>query len=238
MNNVLILTSGLSGSSVLSNLISQAGYWVGDETKKKEYDTHENGDLVELNKYLLESVGYKGLYTREFDSVAISNMKRLTETVDSTRFVEFIDYCNSHSPWIWKDPRLWVTFDFWAPLLNKNDIKVIFLDRGLMQRWISVNLRRQIQSYDYCRSYTSNVNSTIQRIIQEHQLMHFGLNFDDLLTKPEDTLDQLNQFLGTELNMDDLRRVYNKELYKKARGLLDFVKASLIYVKNYNEQMK
>jgi hypothetical protein len=44
--NVIILTSGLSGSSVLAGLIANAGYWVGDETfKKDDYDTFENREL-------------------------------------------------------------------------------------------------------------------------------------------------------------------------------------------------
>ena len=46
--NVIILTSGMSGSSVLANLISQAGYWLGDETSKAPFETYENKELIDL----------------------------------------------------------------------------------------------------------------------------------------------------------------------------------------------
>ena len=52
--NVIILTSGLTGSSVLTGLISRVGYWNGDQTHKKEYDTCENSELISLNLSLFQ----------------------------------------------------------------------------------------------------------------------------------------------------------------------------------------
>ncbi len=51
--NVIILTSGLTGSSVLSGLISRGGFWTGDTHKKEDYDTYENKRLIELNLSLI-----------------------------------------------------------------------------------------------------------------------------------------------------------------------------------------
>ena len=66
-HGVIILTSGLSGSSVVSNLISRGGYWTGDSThQKRDYNTYENEALIELNQKLFELAGYNGNYTREF----------------------------------------------------------------------------------------------------------------------------------------------------------------------------
>ena len=193
MSNVIILTSGLSGSSVLSNLISQSGYWTGDETcKKHDYDTHENAQLVELNNQIIEAAAYRGNYTRNFDGEALSrNRDSDYKNVEGRKF---INYCNQHSPWIWKDPRLWVTFDYWAPLLRDNDYKVIILDRSMMQRWISVNLRRQIQSWSYTTYYTQSVNKKIREVVKSHGIEYLELNFDDLLLTPEVVLNDINKF--------------------------------------------
>jgi len=237
MSNVIILTSGLSGSSVLSNLISQAGYWVGDDTcKKKDYDTYENAKLVSLNQQLIELSGYRGSYTQGYDTVAIDRIKALD--IDTAPYQAFIKDCENHSPWIWKDPRLWVTFDFWAPLLKEADIKVVFLDRGMLQRWISVNIRRQIQSYAYTKYYTSSINNKIKDVIQRNDIDSCDINFDDLLLTPEKVLETLSQFLNINLDIDDLSRVYNKRLYKKARGWGDLVLAILIFVKNYQHRIQ
>ena len=58
--NVIILTSGISGSSVLTGLISRAGYWLGDVTHKKEYDTYENQELIDLDLQLFKQSEYTG----------------------------------------------------------------------------------------------------------------------------------------------------------------------------------
>ena len=54
MYNTIILTSGLTGSSVLTGLLARGGFWAGDRTaKKKDYDTFENEELIRLiaNRY-------------------------------------------------------------------------------------------------------------------------------------------------------------------------------------------
>src|ERR1700686_3366711 len=66
-HNVIILTSGLTGSSVLTGLIARAGYWPGDRThKKKEFDTYENEELIDLNRRIFEQANYHGNYLMDF----------------------------------------------------------------------------------------------------------------------------------------------------------------------------
>ena len=111
--NVIILTSGISGSSVLTGLISRAGYWTGDITHKKEYDTYENQELIDLDLRLFKQSGYTGNYAMEFSSAAIEQIRALNGTIDDHPFREFLQKCEAHQPWIWKDPRLWMTIRFW-----------------------------------------------------------------------------------------------------------------------------
>ena len=63
MHNTIILTSGLTGSSVLAGLLASGGYWPGDRTyKKKDYDTFENEDLTRLNHGLLQPSSFHSAY--------------------------------------------------------------------------------------------------------------------------------------------------------------------------------
>ena len=61
MNNIIVLTTGLSGSSFFVNLLSKNGFWAGDKTIFKNnfsgvYDTFENSALVKLNDFLLSEM--------------------------------------------------------------------------------------------------------------------------------------------------------------------------------------
>ena len=60
--NVIILTTGISGSSVITGLLAKSGLWAGDDTVFKDnitgkYETYENQKLVNLNTSLLKEVG-------------------------------------------------------------------------------------------------------------------------------------------------------------------------------------
>src|SRR5262245_2536579 len=117
--NVIILTSGLSGSSVLTGLIARGGLWTGDKTfKKTDYDTFENNELIELNTGLFRKAGYTGNYLLEFSQEAMDRVAGLYGKIDRDVYQSFIEKCNRHQPWIWKDPRLWLTIRFWRPMLD------------------------------------------------------------------------------------------------------------------------
>ena len=60
--NVIILTTGISGSSVLTGFLAKSGLWIGDETVYKDnitgkYETYENKKLVDLNDELIDEGG-------------------------------------------------------------------------------------------------------------------------------------------------------------------------------------
>src|ERR1035438_9442185 len=117
--NAIILTSGLTGSSVLTGLIARDGYWTGVSTHKNlgEYETYENTRLIELNRSLFAAAGYTGNYMIEFAPAVLREIESLYGKIDETPFRQFLADCNEHSPWVWKDPRLWLTIRFWKNLL-------------------------------------------------------------------------------------------------------------------------
>jgi hypothetical protein len=236
--NVIILTSGISGSSVLTGLISRAGYWTGDQTHKKEYDTYENLGLIQSNLRLFREAGYTGDYASRFTPQDISRIAALAGKIDEKPFHEFLEQCNRHRPWVWKDPRLWLTIQFWKKLLPVENCRFVLLTRGLVHCWVSSNLRRHITSYGQLKGYEQSVQRTFLAFLEENKLPHLHLTYEGLIVQPKEAIQQLNDFLGLTLTVDDLAAIYHKPLYKVPRSsAIDFAKAVLIYLKNYSERV-
>jgi hypothetical protein len=234
--NLIILTYGLSGSSVLTGLLVRGGYWPGEKTYvKPDYDTFENLRLIELNKRLFAAAKFAGNYENAYSPEALTALEQLRATEDPAPLREFIADCNRHSPWIWKDPRLWLTIRYWADHLDFGSLQFILLTRTPLQSWISYNLRRQVQSYGYAKRYCQQIESSIARFLDERGLSRLELLFDDLIVRPESTLEKINQHVGTRLTVSDLQAVYNQPLYRAPRNALDFLKAGLIYARNFAE---
>lgn len=239
MHNVIILTSGLTGSSVLSGLISRAGYWLGDNTMKKEdYDTYENMELVKLNQKLIKQAGYRGNYLLNFSADAIQRIADLHGQIDARPYEEFLKKCNEHQPWIWKDPRLWLTIRYWQNLLDMNNCRFISLTRGVGQLWVSAILRRQIRSYGNAKSYEKKIQASVLNFFRETNPPCLHVRYEDLIRHPAATINFLNSHLETQLTVDDLKIVYHKPLYENPRPAFSkYLKAILIYLKNYSQRV-
>ena len=237
--NVIILTSGLSGSSILTGLIARAGYWTGDETfRKVEYNTNENQELIDLNLKLFAEAGYKGNYLLEFSPAAMNAIAALAGKTGLDPYRSFIAKCDAHRPWIWKDPRLWLTIRFWKNLLDLDQCTFILLTRGVMQSWISSTLRRQITTYRYSKQYEQNIKQSAVDFLKENGLPYLSLSYEELIQRPAETIERLNRHLGSDLTIEDLGKVYHKPLYKNPRNsFVKHIKAVLIYLKNYSERL-
>lgn len=238
-SNVIILTSGLTGSSVLTGLISEAGYWTGDRTvKKKAYDTFENEELVRLNQRIFEAADFKEDYLTHFSPAALARIDSLSRKVDLSEFQAFVEKCNQHDPWIWKDPRLWMTVHFWKDVVDLRSCKFIVLTRDFRQLWVSTILRRQIISYRASRGYEEHVRNSALEFLDRNRLPHLLIRYEDVVVRPGPTITRLNDYLGSELTLNDLKKIYHKPLYKlPASSPIDLAKALLIYAKNYSQRI-
>jgi hypothetical protein len=236
--NTIILTSGLTGSSVLTGLISRGGFWTGETHKKEDYDTYENKRLIELNLTLFRHAEFTGNYLTEFSPEAMARIGSLYGQIDDRPYREFLEECNAHVPWIWKDPRLWLTIRFWKNLLNLEDCSFIVLTRGYLQCWTSATLRRQIRSYRDSRMYEQRVKDSAIDFLKENRLPYVQIGYEELIVRPVDSIDRLNGHLGSNLTVDDLKSVYHKPLYKApGSSWVALGKAALIYAKNYSQRV-
>jgi hypothetical protein len=248
--NVIILTYGWTGSSVFTALLGEAGYWYGNDTfKKPDYDTYENFELIELNKRLLSELNYTGnreheiisLYTsnREHEIISLQTLEELAQratSIDLSPYREFIENCQQNKPWIWKDPRLVLTIRIWAKLLPLDETAFMILTRDSEQFWITANLRRHIKSPAFTRHYNAAITDGLKKFLNENHQNYIEFMFEDLQLTPEKTIAKINDFLGTQLTMDNVRSVYKFPLYKKTKGLKEKLLAWLIYLKNYRRR--
>lgn len=240
MKNVIILTGGLAGSSVLTALLNRSGYWVGDETIKKErdYDTWENAELVRLNRQIIQDAGFTDDWTMEFSPDYIDKIGRSFDRLDPAPYQAFAAQCAAHQPWIWKDPRLWLTMRYWIRFLDRENLVFLTIRREEMQAWISTTIRRQIQTMEHARWYGGGINRSIQAFLDQEGLPHFNVLYEDLLMQPEQVLEDLRRHTGAQVGMEDFRAVFRGRLGQRQHGLKNWLLASAIYLKNYGERYR
>jgi hypothetical protein len=235
--NVIILTSGITGSSVLTGFLAHAGYWAGASTHKKEYNTFENQELVDLNLKIFQQAAYTGDYVTESSPEVLARIGSLYGKIEDSPYRQFLAKCDEHRPWVWKDPRLWLTIHFWKHVLNLNDCRFILLTRNLTQAWLSVILRRQIMGYRAFIRQEEYVKDSIVKVLDGNSLPYVHVTYDGLIAHPEETIHRLNEFLEAHLSVNDLEATYHKPLYKAPRATaINSAKAVLIYLKNYSER--
>jgi hypothetical protein len=238
-DNVIILTGGLSGSSALAGLLVAAGFWSGENTfRKRDYNTYENSELIRLNRQLMQRADVGEEYTMRFLPDAIDRIAALAGVEDPAQYRALLTACDAHSPWIWKEPRLWLTIRFWNGLLDWSRVRVLLLRRDHMQAWVSMTQRRQIQTYGYARRYSESIHASLQQFLDVNAIRYLPVLFEDLIVKPEREVARLASFLGADVTRDHLHSTYDGVLYRRPKSFKDAVEAGLIYLKNYRERLR
>jgi len=237
--NVVILTVGWTGSSMLAGLLRAAGFWTGTTVRNTDYDTFENAELVRLNRKLLTMAGIGEGYATHFHPGWYARVERLAHTVNRSQFTGFIDECRRHAPWLWKDPRLWVTIGFWRNLLPTENVKYLLLTREPLQAWISCTLRRQIQTFGYLRRYNASTEGAMRRFLVDHNAPHLHIVHEDLQLSADRELARLSKFLEAPVTLGHLLAIHDSgRLNRRNRRIKDFCKAVLIHAKNYRERLR
>ena len=236
--NVVILTVGWTGSSVLAGLLRAAGFWTGETVRNTDYDTFENAELVRLNRKLMSQAGIGEVHGAGFDPEWIRQVARFANRRANGDFGAFVENCGRHAPWVWKDPRLWITIGFWKHLLPCDKVKYLVLTREPLQSWVSCTLRRQIQTFGHLRRYNASVEQSLYRYLAAAAAPHLHIVYEDLLLNPERELARLTQFLGRPVTMTHLLQIHQGKLYRRNHGPEGFIKAALIHLKNYRARLQ
>lgn len=237
-SNIVVLTTGLSGSSVVTGFLAQKGYWLGDKTIFKSnasghYETYENERLVELNDQLLATLDIELNESSWYDADLFERIQKSSKEVDTKEFIEFINYCQQHGKWIWKDPRLWITMGFWGELLQSHDIKYIVISRQPVSLWVSLMNKRQIVSYSKLKISERSSHDRIIRYLVDCDFPNVTINYDTLVEHPKAEIHRLNYFLNSNYTLKTFHDLYKGKVGGKTFSNKNFIKAVLIYIKNY-----
>ena len=234
-NSIVILSHGWTGSSIFAGLLQRAGYWVGTETvKKPEFDTYENARLVELNSQLLHTLHPRLRGEDHFSAREVEQIEHDASHLDLQPHRDFVTQCEQERFWAWKDPQLTWTVRAWARVADFSRTAFLTLSRSDLQSWITLNQRSHVQSWSFTRRHNQAINRSNQAFALTHGAKHLHLTLEDLLLKPEGTLDRLNDTFGLYLGMGDLQSVCHLPLYRKRRDWRDFTGALKNYLKHYH----
>lgn len=229
-DNMIVLTTGASGSSVLAGLLSSQGYWLGEETKKLRFNTYENARLVDLNMELLSLSGYSHRDGNDIPPPDVEAIERLQTEIDTTRFDRFMETCSRNSPWLWKDPRLSYTIHFWKKYETVRAADYVFIGRDSRQSYAGLLLSRKVPlspaEHDLMnRNYTVSID----RFVDGYQIPVHNCLFEDMILEPENFLQDLNRRFELGLGMEDLLAVYKGALYRKRYSGIDCIRARIAY---------
>ena len=237
--NIIVLTSGFTGSSALAGFLAQSGYWAGETTYKKEYDTFENDRLIVLNRRLFQEIGYEGDHTTESSPDVKADIAALYGRIDDAPYKDFIAECNQHRPWVWKDPRLWLTFHYWQNLLDLDDCRFLVLTRNLNQGWLSTNQRGHIIGYRAFKTQETLIRDSNVALLESRRLPYLHVTYDGLIADPEVSIARIGAFLEAELSVESLKATYHKPLYRAPRAsAFNSIKAVLKYLKHYPHRVE
>lgn len=239
--NTFILTTGLSGSSVVTGLLQQAKFWCGEETEYKnnstgQYETFENSKFVALNDQLVSEFGTSFQSKSWYDLTLRDKFTHLLKTQKLNEYKNFVDNCAVHEPWVLKDPKLWITLGFWIELFKDQEFNVIVLSRDVKQLWLSQTNKRIIYDYQYLKNSEEQSKQQLMNFLNKNQISFIELVYDDLVQHTEKNIDKINHFLGTSLTLNDWNCIYKKK--QSNSQLVSAIKAVLIYIKNYSSRIR
>ncbi|MDA8166008.1 MAG: hypothetical protein M0017_13370 [Desulfobacteraceae bacterium] len=225
--NVVIMTGGLSGSSVLAHLIAREGFWLGDSVKKIDYKTFENSQLVDLNDEILKASGYGWIDVMDIPPPSVTRIEQAAQHAEG-KFPAFVETCDANGPWLWKDPRLSYTIYFWKRFLQLEKCKFILMSRDIRQTWTGIVLRGKMPiSFADLRAIERNCIGQAREFLAREKIDYLAMTFEELITRPEESLAALNGFLGLGLTLDHLGAVYKGPLHRVRWSRADFLKARL-----------
>ena len=239
--NVIILTTGISGSSVITGFLAESGFWAGDDTVYKDnltgkYETYENKKLVDLNDLLVKEAGVEFEGKARYEPNARDRLNDLYTEIDTTPYNKFLEECNSHSPWIWKDPRLFLTIGFWRNCLDLTNTKVIVLHRNSYELWKSLTIKRIIYSYRFLKNTEDKTRQELLNYLELNNFSYISLEYDQFTSDLVSSIKKLNEFIGMNLKKENWDKIFKStsKYSRYKRTLLAF----LIYVKNYKSRIK
>ncbi len=198
---VLVVVLGMhrSGTSLVTHILSEAGFFVGEDSdlikagKWNQKGYFERWSVLHINDRILDLCGSSWLHPPEEKKVF---QIELDQTIRS-----LLNTYNGHQYAVIKDPRLCLTFPVWKRVFEKN-IKIILITRHPDAAASSL-MKRFGLSKQKCLSLGKVYNERAYRYTKDY--FRFRINYEDLLTeKRKFILNRLSSFLEIEIDLDKI----------------------------------
>lgn len=210
MKNVIILTTGRTGSSVLAGLISRDRYYIDRESVQARFSypkgDFENPELIRLNNQLLQAAGYDNpkrvrCSCNPVESV-IASFKKMAVSERGDEYDSFVEKCSRFEPWLWKDPRLVFTIHFWKYLIDLEKIRFITITRDPYQIFRSFSKGGIAYTRKEVYEHVAYESRLIEMFLDAHGVRPLRLDYSEIWDRL--ILNRkLDEFLGISISEED-----------------------------------
>ena len=220
--NILLVGMPRSGTSMTTNIFANAGYFIakdeaselraGDEHNPSGYWEAEL--LIESNVEIFRQVGYQKHNTWRFDLISEKQAAQIGELTPTQQHRELVKSYQLQAPFIWKDPRLCYTLQYWWPLMNPETTRVLFLKRKpediyqsfLRLKWRNDTAAEKQETFNRIANHLEQAKKALQRF----EIPYVEIEYADFRNNPEQVIAKFQVEFGINLTLADLG--YNDKL--------------------------
>jgi hypothetical protein len=203
---IFIIGMHRSGTSLVANLLSKAGVFLGKSEDllppnfDNRYGFYENEEFVEINDKILEK------FDLQWDSTEAPDFEKKIDFKEEKELAkEFIkEVSSNHNVVAFKDPRATLTLPFWEEIIDR-DIKVLFVRRNPLE--IADSLKKR-NSFSKEKSIGIWENYKIEGLKNIERLDTLFVNYDDILDNPFPNFVRMLKFLDIKYDEGILKKMY------------------------------
>jgi len=226
--NVLIIGMPRSGTSMTTSIFVNKGFYIAENIEQEirpgdEYNPNgywEAKGLIQNNIEILNSTGFKPDNTWLYEEISEKQTSLIYKLTQNDEHIKFVETFNEHGPWVWKDPRLCYTLDYWWPLLNSKTTAVLLLKRSphdIYQSFIRLKWRNNsVEDKNELYNRILNHIKAAEMTIIKYNIPHITINYSDYKKNPEETVRKINKLFNMDISKNDLGYVnkYNSSSFR------------------------
>lgn len=216
MQNVIILGSGRSGTSMVAGTLAKAGYFIGDHLHPPRHSNpkgfFESPEINGINEELIAQVIPKRplilgkWFFRDrpvYGQRWLASMSLDTKIQSPPKLIERIKRVTQKEPFCFKDPRFCYTLPVWRPYLNNTVFLCVFRHPAVTAK----SILKECDDMKYLHSLSINFNRALsiwtlmhRHVLEIHRhegkwlIMHFNQILD------EDGLNRIEKFTGAKVD--------------------------------------
>jgi hypothetical protein len=232
VKNVIILGMARSGTSLVTSIFGNAGYYIGEDNEIAETNHMnptgfwESLSLSNINGSILRASGFAHDNTWIYDAISDDQVDFINKYSLPDTGKNLLTQFEKHQPWAWKDPRLCYTLGCWWPHLDSDNTVVILVKRNrnaIFNSFVRVGWRKNTAdekqlTYQRIADHIANAES----LLKQHSIPALVIDYNDFKIGPRFLRDKINRFANLDLSLADLHyeEKYNHDNFKGKIGTL------------------